>query len=239
MYRGKSFPTIAASGKNAAVVHYHTSKENNSPVKPGTVFLIDSGAQYLDGTTDITRTISVGPVSTLEKKRYTQVLKGHIAIAVIAFPEGTTGSQLDILARQFLWRDGVDYTHGTGHGIGSYLSVHEGPQRISRTSNRVALLPGMLVSNEPGYYKADAFGIRIENVLMVEPLPPTDGAEIKTLGLSTLTLAPFDKRLIDKAQLTPREKAWIDGYHARIKRIISPLVDPETAAWLADACAPL
>ena len=239
LYRGESFPTIAASGKNAAVVHYHTSKENNSPVKPGTVFLIDSGAQYLDGTTDITRTISVGPVSALEKKRYTQVLKGHIAIAVIAFPEGTTGSQLDILARQFLWRDGVDYTHGTGHGIGSYLSVHEGPQRISRTSNRVALLPGMLVSNEPGYYKADAFGIRIENVLMVEPLPPTDGAEIKTLGLSTLTLAPFDKRLIDKAQLTPREKAWIDGYHARIKRIISPLVDPETAAWLADACAPL
>lgn len=239
LYRGESFATIAASGKNAAVVHYHTSVENNAPVKSGSVFLIDSGAQYLDGTTDVTRTIAVGPVGLTEKKRYTQVLKGHIAVATIAFPEGTTGAQLDILARQFLWRDGVDYAHGTGHGIGCYLNVHEGPQRISRFGSRTALLAGMLISNEPGYYKPDAFGIRIENVVMVEPLPPAEGTEIKTLGLSTLTLAPFDRRLIDKAQLTPREKAWIDGYHARIRRIISPLVDPETAEWLADACAPL
>lgn len=239
LYRGESFATIAASEKNAAYIHYHTSEKNNAPVKPDAMFLIDTGAQYLDGTTDITRTIAVGNVSALEKKRYTQVLKGHIAIATIAFPEGTTGSQLDILARQFLWRDGVDYAHGTGHGVGSYLSVHEGPQRIARGSSRIALMPGMLISNEPGYYKADAFGIRLENVVMVEPLPPTEGSEIKTLGLSTLSLAPFDRRLIDKAQLTPREKVWLDGYHARIRRIISPLVDPQTARWLAEACAPL
>lgn len=239
LYRGESFATIAASGGNAAYIHYHTNEKNNAPVKKDAMFLIDTGAQYLDGTTDITRTIAVGNVSALEKKRYTQVLKGHIAIATIAFPEGTTGSQLDVLARQFLWRDGVDYAHGTGHGVGSYLSVHEGPQRISRGSGRIALMPGMLISNEPGYYKADAFGIRLENVVMVEPLPPTEGSEIKTLGLSTLSLAPFDRRLIDKTQLTPREKAWLDGYHARIRRIISPLVDPETARWLTEACAPL
>jgi Xaa-Pro aminopeptidase len=239
LYRGESFATIAAAGKNAAVVHYHTSERNNAPIRPGSLFLIDSGAQYLDGTTDVTRTVAVGTPGALEKKRYTQVLKGHIAVAAIAFPEGTTGSQLDILARQYLWRDGVDYMHGTGHGIGSYLNVHEGPQRISRYSNRIALMPGMLISNEPGYYKSGAFGIRIENVVMVEPLPPTEGSEINTLGLSTLTLAPFDRRLIDKAQLTPREKAWIDGYHARIRRIITPLTDAETAAWLVDACAPL
>ena len=167
------------------------------------------------------------------------MLKGHISLATIAFPEGTTGAQLDILARQFLWRDGVDFAHGTGHGIGSYLSVHEGPQRISRGGSRVALAPGMLVSNEPGYYKPNAFGIRLENVVMVEPLPPTEGAEMKVLGLSTLSLAPFDRRLIDKTMLTLREKAWLDGYHARIKRIISPLVDCATAEWLSKACAPL
>lgn len=239
LYRGESFATIAAFGKNAAYIHYHTDEKNNAPITKDAMFLIDTGAQYLDGTTDITRTVAVGNVSALEKKRYTQVLKGHIAIATIAFPEGTTGSQLDILARQFLWRDGVDYAHGTGHGIGSYLSVHEGPQRIARGGSRIALMPGMLISNEPGYYKPDAFGIRLENVVMVEPLPPTEGSEINILGLSTLSLAPFDKRLIDKTQLTPREKAWLDGYHARIRRIISPLVDPQTAQWLADACAPL
>lgn len=239
LYRGESFATIAASGKNAAYIHYHTGGKNDSPIRRDAMFLIDTGAQYLDGTTDITRTVAVGNVSALEKKRFTQVLKGHIAIATIAFPEGTTGSQLDILARQFLWRDGVDFAHGTGHGVGSYLSVHEGPQRISRGGGRIALMPGMLISNEPGYYKPDAFGIRLENVVMVEPLPPTEGSEMKTLGLSTLSLAPFDRRLIDKTQLTPREKAWLDGYHARIRRIISPLVDPQTAEWLAAACAPL
>lgn len=239
LYRGESFATIAASGKNAAYIHYHTGGKNDSPIRHDAMFLIDTGAQYLDGTTDITRTVAVGNVSALEKKRFTQVLKGHIAIATIAFPEGTTGSQLDILARQFLWRDGVDFAHGTGHGVGSYLSVHEGPQRISRGGGRIALMPGMLISNEPGYYKPDAFGIRLENVVMVEPLPPTEGSEMKTLGLSTLSLAPFDRRLIDKTQLTPREKAWLDGYHARIRRIISPLVDPQTAEWLAAACAPL
>ncbi len=239
LYRGESFATIAASGKNAAYIHYHTDENHNAPIQKDALFLIDSGAQYLDGTTDITRTIAVGTPSPLERKRFTQVLKGHIALATIAFPEGTTGAQLDILARQFLWRDGVDFAHGTGHGIGSYLSVHEGPQRISRAGNRIALAPGMLISNEPGYYKPNAFGIRLENVVMVEPLPPTEGAEMKVLGLSTLTLAPFDRRLIDKTQLTLREKAWLDGYHARIKRIISPLVDRATAAWLTKACAPL
>ncbi len=239
LYRGESFATIAASGKNAAYIHYHTGGKNDSPIRNNAMFLIDTGAQYLDGTTDITRTIAVGDASALEKKRYTQVLKGHIAIATIAFCEGTTGGQLDVLARQFLWRDGVDFAHGTGHGVGSYLSVHEGPQRISRGLGKVPLMPGMLISNEPGYYKPDAFGIRLENVVMVEPLPPVEGAEIKTLGLSTLSLAPFDRRLIDKSQLTPREKAWLDGYHARIRRIVSPLVDPQTADWLTQACAPL
>ncbi|MCQ2914547.1 MAG: aminopeptidase P family protein [Alphaproteobacteria bacterium] len=239
LYRGESFATIAASGKNAAYIHYHTDEENNALIENNSMFLIDSGAQYLDGTTDITRTISVGNVGSLEKKRFTQVLKGHIAIATIAFPDGTTGSQIDILARQYLWRDAVDYAHGTGHGIGSYLSVHEGPQRISRKPNNIALLPGMLISNEPGYYLPNAFGIRIENVVMVEPMPMTQGSEMKILGLSTITLAPFDKRLIDKTMLTLREKSWIDGYHARIKRIISPLVDKETAQWLDNACSPL
>ncbi len=239
LYRGDSFGTIAAFGENGAIVHYHTGGKNNARIMKNNLFLIDSGAQYLDGTTDVTRTIAVGKPTELMMKRYTQVLKGHLAIAGIVFPEGTTGAQLDILARQFLWRDGVDFAHGTGHGVGSYLCVHEGPQRISRLSNKIALQAGMLVSNEPGYYKEGAFGIRIENVVMVEPLPQGEGAEIKTLGLSTLTLAPFDRNLIDKSQLTPRERAWIDGYHARIKRIISPLVDADTAAWLDAACAPL
>lgn len=239
LYRGESFATIAASGKNAAFIHYRTSEKANAKIKNNSLFLLDTGAQYLDGTTDITRTVAIGKAKTIEKKRYTQVLKGHIAIATISFPEGTTGSQLDILARQYLWRDGVDYAHGTGHGIGSYLSVHEGPQRIARGGSRIALMPGMLISNEPGYYKENAFGIRLENVVMVEPLPPPEGAEIKIFGLSTLSLAPFDKRLIDKAQLTPREKVWINGYHARIRRIITPLVDKETAEWLNTACAPL
>ncbi len=239
LYRGESFNTISASGKNAAYIHYHTSEKNNAVIKNNAMFLLDTGGQYLDGTTDITRTICVGKSTVLEKKRYTQVLKGHIAIATIAFPEGTTGSQLDILARQFLWKDGVDYAHGTGHGVGSYLSVHEGPQRIARGNSTVPLMPGMLISNEPGYYKAESFGIRLENVVMVEPLPPTEGGEMKILGLSTLSLAPFDRRLIDRTQLTPREKAWIDGYHARIRRIISPLVDKETRQWLFRVCRPL
>lgn len=239
LYRGESFSTIAAFGENGAIVHYHTGGKNNARILKNGLFLIDSGAQYLDGTTDVTRTVVVGKPTELMIRRYTQVLKGHLAVATIAFPEGTTGSQLDILARQFLWRDNVDYAHGTGHGIGSYLGVHEGPQRISRISNRIALQAGMLISNEPGYYKKGAFGIRIENVVMVEPLPFNETSEIKTLGLSTLTLAPFDKNLIDKTMLTPRERSWIDGYHARIKRIISPLVDKDTADWLENACAPL
>lgn len=239
LYRGESFATIAASGENAAYIHYQTGGENNSPVKKNALFLIDSGGQYLDGTTDITRTVAVGNVSPLEKKRYTQVLKGHIALATAVFPEGTCGAHLDVLARQFLWRDGVDYQHGTGHGIGAYLSVHEGPQRISKGLTKKPLSPGMLISNEPGYYKAGAFGIRLENIVMVEPLPATPAAEVRIFGLSTLTLVPFDRRLIDKTMMTPREIAWVDGYHARVRRLISPLVDPETANWLAKACEPL
>lgn len=239
LFRGESFSCIAASAENAAIVHYHTDEQNNSKIKNNSLFLIDSGAQYLDGTTDITRTIAVGDVGLLEKKRYTQVLKGHIAIATIAFPEGTSGSQIDALARQYLWRDGVDYTHGTGHGIGSYLSVHEGPQRISSKGSNLSLAPGMLISNEPGYYLANSFGIRLENVVMVEPMQPVMGSELKMLKLSTLTLVPFDRRLIDKSLLTLRERSWIDGYHSRIKKLISPFVDKKTALWLEWACAPL
>ena len=239
LYCGESFSTIAASGQNAAYIHYHTDEKNNACIKNNAMFLIDTGAQYLDGTTDITRTVCVGIVSDLEKKRYTQVLKGHIALASAVFCQGTTGSQLDLLARQFLWRDGVDYAHGTGHGIGSYLSVHEGPQRIARSCSKIPLMPGMLISNEPGYYKPGAFGIRLENVVMVKPVALPKDAEIKVFGLSTLGLAPFDKRLIDFTALTPVEKTWLNNYHEQVYSTISPLVDKQTACWLKTACVVL
>lgn len=240
-FRGPSFETISGAGPNGAIVHYRATPETDRPIAPDMLYLVDSGAQYRDGTTDVTRTVAIGTPTAEQIRRFTQVLKGHIALARAVFPPGTTGTHLDALARLALWADGVDYDHGTGHGVGSHLGVHEGPQRISRRPSSVALEPGMIVSNEPGYYKTGAFGIRIENLVVVSPLNelPEDESEVQRLGLETLTLAPIDRRLIDPAALTPDEHGWIDAYHARVMDAIGPLVEDETRAWLTDATAPL
>jgi Xaa-Pro aminopeptidase len=218
-------------------VHYRASPESEKRLEPGTLFLLDSGAQYLDGTTDITRTVAIGEPSAEMRDRFTRVLKGHITLATARFPKGTTGAQLDPFARRALWQKGLDYDHGTGHGVGSYLSVHEGPQRISKAPNAQPLLPGMIVSNEPGYYKTGAYGIRIENLVVVQP-SQGDG-ERDMLGFETLTLAPIDRTLVLRDLLEDDEIAWLDGYHARVREIIAPLVDRDTAGWLEQATAPL
>jgi Xaa-Pro aminopeptidase len=227
-----SFPTIAGAGPNSAIPHYRVSEESNRKIERG-IFLIDSGAQYEDGTTDITRTIAVGRPSPLMRDRFTRVLKGHIAVARAVFPPGTNGTQIDALARASLWRAGLDFDHGTGHGIGSYLSVHEGPQRIAKTGT-TALAPGMIVSNEPGYYAAGAFGIRIENLLVVEERAIA-GGERPMLGFETLTLAPIDLSVIEPKLLDADEIAWLDDYHARVRKTLSPRVDSSTRRWLAQA----
>ena len=238
-FRGLSFPTIAGAGPNGAIVHYHASAATNRRIEPGSLFLVDSGGQYLDATTDVTRTIAVGAPSDEQRRHFTAVLKGHIAIATTRFPAGTSGSQLDTLARHALWQMGLDYDHGTGHGVGSYLGVHEGPQRISKAPNTVALEPGMIVSNEPGYYKTDAYGIRIENLVCVVEAPDIEGAERPMLGFETLTRAPIDRALIDAARLTEAEVAWLDAYHAEVREALTPLIDGATAAWLARVTRPL
>ena len=238
-FRDLSFPTIAGFGPNGAIVHYRSSPATNRPLTAGSFLLLDSGAQYLDGTTDITRTIAIGAVGAEERRRYTQVLKGHMAVARARFPKGTSGSQLDVLARMALWADGVDYDHGTGHGVGSYLSVHEGPQRIAKVGNGVALKPGHILSNEPGYYKAGHYGIRLENLLAVVEVPPPAGAERPLLGFEVLSLVPFDLSAIDAALLTADEVSWLNAYHARILAEIAPLVDPDAACWLAAATRPI
>jgi Xaa-Pro aminopeptidase len=227
-----SFPTIAGSGPNSSIVHYRVSERSNRKIERG-IFLIDSGAQYEDGTTDITRTIAVGRPSALMRDRFTRVLKGHIAVARAVFPAGTNGAQIDALARAALWRAGLDFDHGTGHGIGSYLSVHEGPQRLAKTGT-TALAPGMIVSNEPGYYAASAFGIRIENLLAVEA-QTIPGGERPMLGFETLTLAPIDLSLVEPKLMDADEIAWLDEYHARVRKTLSPRVDASTRAWLAKA----
>ncbi|MFC5069220.1 aminopeptidase P family protein [Flaviflagellibacter deserti] len=231
-----SFTTISAAGPNAALPHYRVMRASNRVVEPG-LFLIDSGGQYEDGTTDITRTISVGETTAEMRDRYTRVLKGHIAIATVRFPKGTSGAQLDPLARRALWDIGTDFDHGTGHGVGSYLSVHEGPQRISKLGH-VTLEPGMILSNEPGYYREGAFGIRIENLVLVQTAEIA-GAERPMMDFETLTLAPIDTRPIELSLLTAEERAWLDAYHARVLKEIGPLVDAETQGWLEKACAPL
>ena len=236
--RDLSFPTISGAGPNGAIVHYQVTTESNRRLGPGELYLVDSGAQYLDGTTDITRTVAVGEPTAEMRDRFTRVLKGHIALATAVFPEGTSGSQLDVLARAALWQAGLDYDHGTGHGVGSYLGVHEGPQRISKMPNQVALRPGMIVSNEPGYYRTGAYGIRIENLVAVRPAE-VDGAERRMLGFETLTRAPIDRRLVDTGLLTAGERAWLDGYHARVRDQLSDLVDDATRAWLDAATRPL
>jgi Xaa-Pro aminopeptidase len=233
-----SFPTIAGTGPNGAIVHYRVTRKSNRRIAPGDLLLIDSGAQYEDGTTDVTRTIAIGDPTDEMRDRFTRVLRGHIAIARAAFPDGTTGAQLDTLARQFLWHAGLDFAHGTGHGVGSYLSVHEGPARISKLGT-TPLKRGMILSNEPGYYKTDGFGIRIENLeLVVEA--HIDGAEQPMNEFETLTLAPIDHRLINTHRISKRELTWVNDYHARVRREVMPLLDDEaTRAWLAAATEPL
>jgi Xaa-Pro aminopeptidase len=239
-FRGLSFPTIAGSGPHGAIVHYRSTRQSNRALQPGELFLLDSGAQYLDGTTDITRTIAIGTPGAEERERFTLVLKGHIALARAVFPAGTTGNQLDVLARQFLWRAGLDYDHGTGHGVGSFLSVHEGPQRVSKHGGTpVALKPGMVLSNEPGYYKTGAYGIRIENLVAVVGADTPPGGERDLLAFDTLTLVPFDRALIDITLLDDGECAWIDAYHARIAAEVLPLLEGTAAAWLKRATRPL
>jgi Xaa-Pro aminopeptidase len=233
-----SFATIAGAGPDGAIVHYRVTHKTNRAIAPGELFLIDSGGQYEDGTTDITRTVAVGEPAAEMRDRFTRVLKGHIAIARAVFPEGTTGAQLDSFARQFLWAQGLDFDHGTGHGVGSYLSVHEGPARISKLG-AAALKRGMILSNEPGYYKSGAYGIRIENLVLVVEAAAPAGAEKPLNRFETLTLAPIDRRLVLPELLTPEETAWLDRYHARVAETLAPLLDAETRAWLAAATRPL
>ncbi len=233
-----SFPTIAGTGPNGAIVHYRVTRKSNRRIAPGDLLLIDSGAQYEDGTTDVTRTIAIREPTSEMRDRFTRVLRGHMAIARAVFPDGTTGAQIDSLARQFLWQAGLDFEHGTGHGVGSYLSVHEGPARISKLGT-TALKRGMILSNEPGYYKTDAYGIRIENLELVIG---TDiaGAEKPVNAFETLTLAPIDRRLIDVQMLSPAERKWLNDYHAGVNRAVRPhLNDDATRLWLDQATAAL
>jgi Xaa-Pro aminopeptidase len=240
-----SFDTISGAGPNGAVVHYRVSEETNRKLEPNSVYLVDSGGQYLDGTTDVTRTVWIGPDAPLAevKDRFTRVLKGHIALARAVFPKGTAGSQLDSFARQYLWQAGLDYAHGTGHGVGSFLSVHEGPQRIAKAGGGQAgteqeLLAGMILSNEPGYYKTGAYGIRIENLVLVVKRE-IEGAEGEFFGFETLTFAPIDRRLVATEMLTPEETAWWNDYHAQVLAKLGPQLSGADKAWLEAACAPL
>ncbi len=237
-FRDFSFDTISGAGANGAIVHYRSTEATNRPLKKGELYLVDSGAQYLDGTTDITRTVAIGKPTAEMKDRFTRVLKGHIALGMARFPRGTTGSALDALARYALWQAGLDYDHGTGHGVGSFLSVHEGPQRISKAPSRVPLEPGMILSNEPGYYKTGAYGIRIENLVTVVE-DPRPGDERPMLAFETITMAPIDRNLIDKKLLTSEEIAWLDAYHAKVREALLPKADKETAAFLEEATKPL
>ncbi|NIP77426.1 MAG: M24 family metallopeptidase, partial [Xanthomonadales bacterium] len=238
-----SFDTICGSGPNGAIVHYRVNRQSNRTLRPGELLLVDSGGQYQDGTTDITRTVAVGTAPDETRGAFTLVLKGMIQLSQARWPDGVSGRDLDALARGPLWRAGLDYDHGTGHGVGAYLNVHEGPQRLSRKGGDVALLPGMIVSNEPGYYRAGAFGIRIENLVLVTEPSVAEGGDRGMMGFETLTLAPIDRRLIDADMLGAEERAWLDAYHARVLGEIGATLDPaadhDVLAWLEQACAPL
>ena len=234
-----SFDTISGAGPNGAVVHYRVEEKTNRPIETGSLYLVDSGGQYRDGTTDVTRTIAIGTPTEEMKHRFTLVLKGHIALGRAQFPRGTRGGQLDVLARQYLWAEGLDYAHGTGHGVGSFLSVHEGPQRIATFGGGdEALQAGMILSNEPGYYKTGEYGIRIENLVLVEPRD-VPGAEREMLGFETLTFAPIDRNAIAVDLLTGEERAWLDAYHAKVIEIVGPQLEGDALDWLKAACAPL
>ena len=230
-FRNLSFDSISAAGPNGAICHYHAMPDTQREIPLNSLYLIDSGGQYLDGTTDITRTVAVGTPTQEMKDCFTRVLKGHIALGTARFPRGTTGSALDALARRPLWEVGLDYDHGTGHGVGSYLSVHEGPQRISKVPNRVALEPGMIISNEPGYYKEGEFGIRIENLVVVQE----SKSYPSWLEFETLTLAPIDLNAIEKSLLTADETAWLNAYHARVREALAPQLSGDDLAWLQQA----
>ena len=234
-----SFDTISGAGPNGAVVHYRVEEKTNRPIETDSLYLVDSGGQYRDGTTDVTRTVAIGTPTAEMKHRFTLVLKGHIALARAVFPVGTRGGQLDALARQYLWAEGLDYAHGTGHGVGSFLAVHEGPQRIATFGGGdEPLVAGMILSNEPGYYKAGEYGIRIENLVLVEERT-IPGAEKPMLGFETLTYAPIDRHLVEVEALSADERAWLDAYHARVAEVVGPQLDGEALAWLKAACAPL
>lgn len=237
--RDLSFDTISGAQGNAAFAHYRVSEASNLKLARGSLFLVDSGGQYPDGTTDITRTIPIGDPTSEMVTQFTRVLKGYMALARVRFPKGTTGTQLDILARYPLWQAGFDYDHGTGHGVGSFLGVHEGPQRIGKAPNSIALEPGMIVSNEPGYYKRDGFGIRTENLQVVSEATPIAGGERDMLGFETLTLAPIHRGLIDVTLLSADELAWLDAYHLDVRTKLTPLLDDITAEWLRKATEPL
>lgn len=236
--RDISFDTISGAGPNGAIIHYRVTTKTNRTLAADELYLVDSGAQYDDGTTDITRTVIIGRPGDEMRERYTRVLKGLIALSTIRFPKGTRGMDLDPFARHALWQAGLDYAHGTGHGVGSYLAVHEGPQRIAKTGTQV-LEAGMILSNEPGYYKPGSYGIRLENLIVVEPASPIPGGEVDMHGFETLTLCPFDRRLIGTGLLSPQERGWLDTYHARVRETLAPLLDGETLDWLEKATAPL
>jgi Xaa-Pro aminopeptidase len=241
--RDLSFDSISGAGPNGAIVHYKSSEKTNRKLETGTLYLIDSGGQYVDGTTDITRTVPIGEPTEEMRDRFTRVLKGHIAVATAVFPKGTRGTQLDSFARRPLWDAGLDYAHGTGHGVGSFLAVHEGPQRIapvtsSQSGGDEPLAAGMIISNEPGYYKTGEYGIRIENLVLVIDVE-IPGAEKEMLGFETLTFAPIDRRLVKKDMLSPEETAWLNDYHRQVVEKIGPKLSGADREWLEEACAPI
>lgn len=237
--RDLSFDSISGAGANGAICHYRVSTQTNARLEKGSLFLIDSGGQYPDGTTDITRTAPIGTPSDEMRDRFTRVLKAHIALARLKFPTGTTGHQIDAIARKPLWDVGLDYDHGTGHGVGSFLGVHEGPQRIAKTPSSQPLLPGMILSNEPGYYKAGEFGIRIENLIVVRPATPMPGGDRDMLEFETITVAPIDLDLVDKDLLTEGEREWLNQYHAMVRERVGPQLPPALKDWFETATRPL
>jgi Xaa-Pro aminopeptidase len=236
--RDISFDTISGAGPNGAIMHYRVTRATNRKLGRGELYLVDSGGQYNDGTTDITRTVPIGTPSEEMRERYTIVLKGLIAISLLRFPAGTRGCDIDAFARIAHWKAGLDFAHGTGHGVGSFLSVHEGPQRIAKTGVQ-KLLPGMILSNEPGYYKEGAYGIRLENLIVVEPAAEIAGGDIAMHSFETLTLAPFDRHMVVPGMLTQEERSWLDAYHARVRDEIGQLVEADMREWLEAATAPL
>lgn len=241
LFRAESFPAISGAGENGAIVHYRATEATNRPIRADEAYLIDSGGQFTDGTTDVTRTLWTGPGTPPADlvERYTRVLKGHIALARLRFPKGVGGAHIDAVARAPLWAAGLDFDHGTGHGIGSFLSVHEGPVSISRAAKPVPIEAGMILSDEPGFYLPGAYGIRIENLLLVRPAPEQPGQVKPFLEFETLTLAPYERRLIDPALLTPEERSWVDAYHARVLAELGGELEAPVAEWLSWACARL